>query len=419
MLHFIPYISLFGLFLPLLILFYNKGFRSVNRYIACFLFFASLYLLESFTLLYSESKNWAAFFTISRDSIFYLIGPLSFFYVRGVLRDSTQLNKKDWLHFLPFIISFTGSIPYFFSSWDFKLRVAENILSENWNTAQFDLNLFIPHKIDQVLNVLVLYFYTGSLWNLIWKYKKKSNSRIYRVPQFKLIRNWLLIFNLIMTIITINFSVTTAYILIYDNKSVFLQKASVPLLFAALFYVIINMVIMFFPHIMYGLPIERLNTIANLNENKPNFAEAETIAEHAPALEHNETRDVEDEKSVVPQLFSNEYILKIKEQLQACIEKELYLDADFRLNSILIISGIPSHHLSYYFNSVLKISFSDWRNKLRINHAIQLLHQGELKQQTLEAVALKSGFTNQTTFIRAFKLCAMKTPSQYVKDMTA
>lgn len=180
----IPYICLTGLFLPLVILFYNKGYRSVNRYLAGFLFFSALYLLESFTFFYGDSLNLVAFFTISHDFIFYLFSPLSFFYVRGVLRDNTKMDKKDWLHFLPFILSFTGSIPYFFSSWDYKLVVAQNMLSEQWNMSQFNLNIFIPHKIDQVLNVLLMYFYAGSLWYLIWKYKRKSNSRIYRLGAF-------------------------------------------------------------------------------------------------------------------------------------------------------------------------------------------------------------------------------------------
>ena len=138
----IPYICLTGLFLPLLILFYNKGYKSVNRYLAGYLFVSSLYLLQSFTFLYGVSLNFVAFCTLTYGSIFYLVGPLSFFYVRGLLRDNTKMDKKDWFHFLPFIIFFTGSIPYFFSTWDFKLLVAQNMLSEQWNMSQFDLNIF-------------------------------------------------------------------------------------------------------------------------------------------------------------------------------------------------------------------------------------------------------------------------------------
>ena len=74
----IPYISLLGLFLPFVILSYNKGFKRVNRFLSGFLFFASLYLLESFIFFYSDSRTLVALFT-NTHAFFYLIGPFAFF----------------------------------------------------------------------------------------------------------------------------------------------------------------------------------------------------------------------------------------------------------------------------------------------------------------------------------------------------
>lgn len=346
------------------------------------------------------------------------MGPFSFFYVRGILRDNAKLDKLDLIHFFPFFLSLIGVIPYLFSPWSYKLLVADNLMSEHWDTQQFDLNFLVTHKVNQVLNVSVLYFYTLSLWYLIWKYKRKSNNRIYNVPQFKLVRNWLFIFSVIITIITINFTITVADILIYDDKSVFLQKASGPLLFASVFYVIINMVIMFFPHIMYGLPLEILNTTAQAAVHISSDVKKDNFIPQPQPIDAFEPEEVNvDEKELTAQLFSDDYILKIEEQLQGCIEKELFVNAEFRLNSLAVISGIKPHHLSYYFNSYLNSSFSEWRNKLRIDYAIKLLKDSKWRLQTLEALALKSGFSNQTTFIRTFKLNTGKTPSQYVKEL--
>lgn len=243
----------------MLILFYNRGFKSANRFLAGFLF-SSLYLLESFTFFYAESKNWVAFFT-NTHTFYYLIGPFAFIYVRSMLRDNSQINKIDIIHFVPFVAAFIGFIPYLFSTWNYKLLVADNIQSENWDMQQFHLNFIIPHKFDQALNVLQIYFYSGSLWYLIIKYKRNASSRIYNVPQFKLIRNWLFIFTLIITIITINFTVAMANMWMYDDKSIFLQKASGALLFASVVYVGMNMIVMVFPHIMYGLPIDTKESI--------------------------------------------------------------------------------------------------------------------------------------------------------------
>ena len=409
----IPYICLTGLFLPLVILFYNKGYRSVNRYLAGFLFFSALYLLESFTFFYGDSLNLVAFFTISHDFIFYLFSPLSFFYVRGVLRDNTKMDKKDWLHFLPFILSFTGSIPYFFSSWDYKLLVAQNMLSEQWNMSQFNLNIFIPHKIDQVLNVLLMYFYAGSLWYLIWKYKRKSNSRIYNVPQFRLMRNWLFVFTLIITIITLNFSITVADILIYDDKSVFLEKASGPLLFASVVYVVINMGIMFFPHIMYGLPIG----LKPKDLQTAKAPETSISANDAPDFVLPEVQKSPADKNDL-QLFTQEYMETIGASLESFIESNAFLDTDFKLVTIVNESNIPAHHLTYYFNDIKQVSFSEWRNSLRIKHAMELIEQGGSSTFTLKSIAQQSGFSSQNTFIRAFKNSTGTIPSNYLKSLS-
>jgi hypothetical protein len=398
-------------------LFYNKGFKSINRFLAGFLFFSSLYLLESFTFFYAESKNWVAFFT-NTHAFFYLIGPFSFFYVRGMLRDNSHLDKKDWLHFLPFIIFFIGHIPYFFSNWNYKLLVAENIQSESWDMAKFRLNVIIPHKLDQALNVLQIYFYSASLWYLIWKYKRSSSSRIYNVPQFKLIRNWLFIFTFIITIITLNFTVAMANMWIYDDKSIFLQKASGALLFASIVYVGMNMIVMFFPHIMYGLPIEVKESMFSNHFQEIQVGNKAVASDSIAEISEEVLPSSTVEKKELPLLFSPVYVKKIETAVKDFIKNENYLDPEFKLSNIASITNLPPHHLTYYFNTILKLSFSDWRNKLRIEHAIQLLKEGQSHHLTLEAISIKIGFSSQSTFIRAFKLHTGKTPSEYVKGLS-
>ena len=170
----IAYTSLLGLLLPLVLLYFNKGYRSANRYLAAFLFVAALYVLENFYFFYGKSLHKIAFFTCVH-AFFYLIGPCAFFYVRSILRDNSRLSKTDYLHFVLFALSFIGYIPYFFSSWDYKLIVAQNLQSENWDISNFHLNKLFYHEVDQILNVLHTYFYSISLWYLLRHYKKVAN----------------------------------------------------------------------------------------------------------------------------------------------------------------------------------------------------------------------------------------------------
>jgi AraC-like DNA-binding protein len=395
------------MFLPLVILFYNKGYLSTNRYLAGFLFFAALYVLENFYFFFGKSLNIVAFFT-NTHAFFYLIGPCAFFYVRSILRDNSVLNKIDYLHFALFAISFVGYVPYFFSSWDYKLEIAQNLQGENWDISPFHLNSILLHEVDQVLNVLHTYFYSISLWYLLWHYKKKTNNPIIHNSQYKLMRNWLVTFASILTIITLNFTIAMAGIWLYDEKSLFLERTEIALLFASVIYIGMNMTIMFFPNIMYGLPVIKQYPPANATFSSASLSTIDSA--------YSGTFFTSEKK--ILDLFSFEYIGKIEAMLQEFIALQLYLEVDCSLSQISDKLQIPAHHLTYYFNGIREVSFSDWRNNLRIDYARELLGQGEANNLTLVAISAKCGFASQSTFIRAFKNVTGTTPSAYLKTIS-
>ena len=302
-----------------------------------------------------------------------------------------------------------GYIPYFFSSWDYKLSIAKNIYSENWDMASFHLNQLIPHKIDQALNVLQTYFYAINLWYLLWHHKKVANNPIVTTTQYKLIRNWLFIFTGLVTIITLNFTVAMANMWRYDDKSIFLNSASGALLLASVIYIGMNMTVMFFPNIMYGLPI--------VNQYQPI---KDVIPTDGISIQENylEVTDFSSEKRKELELFSPEYIQNIEAMLQDSITLQLYLQVDCSLSQVSEQLRIPAHHLTYYFNSIKKESFSDWRNQLRVAYAIEILDQGNSNQLTLEGIGLQVGFKSNSTFIRSFKKVTGKTPSDYLESIS-
>ena len=401
-----------GLFLPLVIFFYNKGFRSANRFLSGFLFFASLYLLESFIYFYSDLRTIVAFFT-NTHGFFYLIGPFSFFYVRGMLRDDSRLDRLDLLHFVPFITFMLGYLPYMVTPWSYKLMVADNIMSENWNMAQFDLNKIIPHKIDQLLNLLQIYFYSIALWYLMWKYKRKEGARVMAEVQFKLIKQWLFIFTALISIITLNFTYAMSNMWMFDDKSLFLEKASLALLVASVIYVLMNMTVMFFPHILYGLPLELSRNGDYSHGVQVNLIQTESPKIVSP-IETLEEKEVLTDQTYG--LFSEEYIGKINASLGEVIRDQLHLNPAFRLSTIEERFGLPAHHLTYFFNNIMHVSFSTWRNQLRIDHAKIMIENGLNSEITLNGVAEKCGYTTPSTFIRAFKQATGKTPSEYMKN---
>jgi AraC-like DNA-binding protein len=127
---------------------------------------------------------------------------------------------------------------------------------------------------------------------------------------------------------------------------------------------------------------------------------------------------ISNEKKKELELFSPEYQEKIEGLLQECIVGQLYLQVDCSLLQISDKLRIPAHHLTYYFNNVKRESFSDWRNRLRVEDAINILSQDTLRQLTLEAIGLRVGFKSNSTFIRSFKKYTGKTPSEYLGSIS-
>jgi AraC-like DNA-binding protein len=408
----ISYICLTGLVLPLVLLVSNKGYLSTNRYLAGFLFFSSLYLLENFIFFYGRSEFWVSFFT-NTHPFFYLIGPFAFFYVRSILTDHSKLSKADYLHFVLFIISFIGYLPYFFSSWAYKELIANNIMSNDWDMAPFHINKIIPHKLDQLFNLLQTYFYCISLWYLLWRHKKQNNSRIIQTGQYKLIHKWMISFVLIFSIIAINFTIAMAYNWKYDDKLVFLQLANGALLFASCIYVLMNTSVLFFPQIMYGLPVELISE--PLHPDLNTFKVQNPVGASTSFMPINTITPSEPNTPL--KLFTQDYINIIELALQNCIDNEAYLKHDFKLRTMSIDSEIPAHHLTYYFNVTLGSSFSDWRNNLRIVHSLKLIEAEKDIQYTLQAIGELSGFSSNSTFLRAFKNKTGYTPSEYLSKI--
>ena len=102
--------------------------------------------------------------------------------------------------------------------------------------------------------------------------------------------------------------------------------------------------------------------------------------------------------------FESSYILLIEQKTDRCMnEFQPYLQPELNLNRFADILQLPAHHLAYYFREIKKQSFNDYINGCRIEYAVSMLRLGKTNDLTLEAVGVLSGFTNRSTFFRAFK----------------
>ena len=90
--------------------------------------------------------------------------------------------------------------------------------------------------------------------------------------------------------------------------------------------------------------------------------------------------------------------------------QQWFLDPDCSLVDIARKIGSNEVYVSKAFNKGLNVTFNDYINDLRIEHAKHLLAQ---TSQPILDIALSSGFSAKSTFNRVFKVCAQQTPRQY------
>lgn len=93
-------------------------------------------------------------------------------------------------------------------------------------------------------------------------------------------------------------------------------------------------------------------------------------------------------------------------------EEKLYLKPGLNINELAERLGSNRTYVSRYFNQVLRTSFYDYVNRLRIfRMAIPMIEQHP--EYKIEYVAMESGFRSISTFRRAFQKITGKNPSQY------
>lgn len=136
-------------------------------------------------------------------------------------------------------------------------------------------------------------------------------------------------------------------------------------------------------------------------------AEADLNAPHAHTQPENVAGTVAEPQPVAEQPVEPEpEELKLQqeaafaERMYLLFEKEhVYLNPRLRLSELATLLGTNRTYLSQYFNQNCESTFYDFVNDYRIHHAKLLLHSTD---DTLETIAMNSGFNSLSTFRRAF-----------------
>lgn len=370
-------LSLLLLLTSLILIGYNWRSHPQTILIALIFIIYALYsLLYYFTI---ESKNdfWYAVMFGNLTPLWYLPGPLLYFYYRSTLCNTQIFTSwKDALHFIPSAVQCWTMVPYYLIPFTQKLQIAHSI-HENPDLIPQIASQFALFSVtfDFIARPMFVFCYIIACYWLLIKYSASSHNHRYTLLWLKAFLLLLLLENFLYAI--------TLYLLINHsfnfNYGIFYLMHNIT---GATFFMVPMILIGFFPQILYG----SLKTKSFVSK---------ILTAPGP------------EQSFV------ELSERIKKYIQ---EEQVYLNPDLEISDISLVLKVPRHHIAYCFTNVMHCKFTTYKNKLRIAFAQNLLEKGEAILSSIDGIGAKSGFKSRSAFYEAFKAETGMTPNQFLKN---
>ncbi len=112
--------------------------------------------------------------------------------------------------------------------------------------------------------------------------------------------------------------------------------------------------------------------------------------------------------------LSAQQLLDYKDRLKQIMHvQQAYLRPDLTLPKLAEAVNCSVNHLSQVINAGFGMSFFDYLNQHRIQHARDLLRKIDDHNGAILSIAFTVGFNSNSAFYAAFKKCVGQTPAQY------
>ena len=345
-----------GLFLT--VVFYTKGKKyKANRVFSLLLFLVSLHLIE-YALCISGVVYNIPHILFTTYPLFFLVGPLFYFYVCYYLSNKAKLEWKA-LHFLPALLYFLMLLPFYMMNGIDKINFFRSIAVDNFQRVpqeQFAIMLI------QGAQILIYLVFSHKIIR-----KGQNNDMLRNSRTTRMNFNWLLNSTKVFGLFILFYMITTTF-LVFSHHYRIEFDYMVVLVLSLLIYLI----------------------------------------GYTALLRPNIFKTLHDYKVANPVT----YLLK-KRLSDLMMEQEPYLNEDLKIEDLASSLGLPVYQLSLTINHEFGCNFFEFVNSYRIERAKELLSDSSQKGKKILAIAFESGFGNKATFNRVFKEYTSQTPTQY------
>ena len=335
-----------------------QGNKTANRLLAALTLTISIVVSGAVLL---TSNYVFAFPHLSRlhQPFVFLAAPLLFLYLRELTARERTFQRKDFLHFIPFVLCLIYLLPYYLKSSAAKIQ----ILVSEYVKADFGQWYYVRSAvlITQVLVYLVLIVINIVQYSRDVKQRKSPRDKavLFEVRFF----------------VVASVLLWCAVVLRYAIETV--PNLLVPLGASLLIYA------------MGYLKMRR------------------------PEVENNGTDESavrKYEKSRLTPERSTRYLDKL---LNFMKQEKPFTDGDLTIQKLAEKLSIPAHHLSQTINERLGQTFSDFINSYRVEEAKKKLLDPALKHLSVLGIAIEVGFNSKSSFNSVFKKHTNMTPSEF------
>jgi AraC-like DNA-binding protein len=355
-----------GVLLGLALLSANAANKTANRILAALIFSISI-IVSGAVLLTSYYVFYFPHLSRVHHPVVFLAGPLLFLYIEMLTSQKNRLEKKDLLHFLPFLFCFIYLLPYYLQSSAAKLQVlGAEYLAESFGTWYYIRSAIF---ITQFLVYLVLIVLS------IVKYSRRTRAQNLASDRAVLFE--IRFFVIASTLLWLGAIVR------YALDSGGSTNLLVPLGASVM---------------VYAMGYLKMRRPAMDPAGSGETEESDTVA----ARKY--------EKSMLTPARSERYLNKL---LQLMETERPYTDGDLTIQKLAQQLAIPLPHLSQTINERLGKSFPDFINSYRVAEAKKKLLDPALKHLSVLGIAEEVGFNSKSSFNAVFKKHTDMTPSEF------
>ncbi|MCF6270403.1 MAG: helix-turn-helix domain-containing protein [Melioribacteraceae bacterium] len=304
------------------------------------------------------------------------IFPLYFLYSKYLTGKREDFDKKDWIHFLPFISYKIFLIPFYF-------------LNQKEIFDFLNSSLISNHPLQYILFNWIIIF-QGFIYLILVIIRVKKRDEFIEnhfSSNYKIKLDWLKNASYLGILTTLVFLTENVLLFINNSLSETFGISSV----AAGIYI----------YAIGYLGFSRSEVFTEL------------VSIESKEIERGKTTNDKYEKSGLSKEKADEYYQKL---IQLMEDEKIFKQTKLTLSELAEMIPISSHNLSEVINTKTEMNFFDFINRYRIEEVKKGMLKLENSNFTLLAIAMDAGFNSKSSFNTLFKKYENVTPSEYRKE---